>query len=261
MLLDPDVVNLHRVRRLDGRLSGVVKDEVHRRGSNPGGHASDVVAVIIIGNDPGLPVRGEGMPAPRVYLAGAAGSVAGAYTIGRMCRVMEVRAHIAVDAFGDVDFTVRGPVMAIGPHARPVGDIVRVPGRPGQPYPGLDETVREVELAVRAYQASGVLGGYAAALALLGKRQAQRPAALGDLGGVVTVIFGGADRRGNAGPATPAGRPLGRIQAGAVELIVELERPVAGHAGRRRRTGGRAGGRCLECPRDGDRDDDQNGGD
>src|SRR6202050_5425206 len=112
---------------------------------------------------------------------------------------MEEGTHIAVDAFGDVDFTVCGPVLAVGPHARPVGDIVRVSRRPGQPYPGLDETVREVELAVRIDQASGVLGGYAAALALPGKRQAQRPAALGDLGGVVTVIFGAVDRSGNAG--------------------------------------------------------------
>ena len=51
-------------------------------------------------------------------------------------------------------------------------------------------------------QARGVLGGYAAALALPAQRQAQRPAAFGDVGGVVTVIFAAVDRKGNARTAT-----------------------------------------------------------
>ena len=59
----------------------------------------------------------------------------------------------------------------------------------------------------------------------------KRPVAFSHLSGIVTVLFLAVDRRGNA-RTEPAGRPVGRIQAGAVELVVKLERPVAGHAGR-----------------------------
>jgi len=102
---------------------------------------------------------------------------------------MEVRTYPAVEAFGEVDFTVLGPVLAIGPHARPVGDVARVSRQPGQPHPGLDETIREAEIAHRADQAAGVVLLSAAILALLDKRQAQDPAALADLGRIVAVIF------------------------------------------------------------------------
>ena len=88
MLPDPHVLNLHRGRRIGTTLSRVVKDQEHRRGSNPGGHASDIDAVIVIGDDSGLPVRGKGMPAARIVPAGAAASAADAYTL-RICRAME----------------------------------------------------------------------------------------------------------------------------------------------------------------------------
>ena len=70
------------------------------------------------------------MPALRICPAGAAASAARAYTLG-IWRVMEVRAHLAADAFGDVDYTVFGSVLAIGPHARPVGHLARVTRHPG----------------------------------------------------------------------------------------------------------------------------------
>src|ERR1700678_4048347 len=100
---------------------------------------------------------------------------------------MEVRTHLAVDAFGNIDFTVFRPVLAIGPHAGPVGNVAWVPRRPGQPNPSLDITVREIERAVRAHQASGVQAiSCAAMLGLADKSQAKRPAAFGNLSGIVT---------------------------------------------------------------------------
>ena len=73
----------------------------------------------------------------------------------------------------------------------------------------------------------------AAVLALADQGQAKRPAALADLGGVVAVLFRGIDRGGDA-RAVPSGRPLGRVQAGAAELIVERQLPVTADTGRHR---------------------------
>src|SRR5580704_9779357 len=240
VLPDPHIIDLHRGGCLERMPSRIVKDYEHRRRSNPGGYSPDINAVIIVGYDSRLPVRGKGMPAVRICPAGAASSVAGAYPLG-IGRAMKVRTHPAAEAFGDVDFTILGPVLTIEPHTRPVGSLARISGHRGQPYPRLDKTIRKAELALRADQASGVLRiTYTAILALLNKRQVKRPIAFCHLSGIVTVLFLTVDRRGNA-RTEPAGRPVGRIQAGAVELTVKLERPVAGHAGRHRRRPGRTG--------------------
>src|SRR6478735_3673414 len=153
---------------------------------------------------------------------------------------MEVRTHLAVDTFGDVDFPIFGPAVAVGPYARPVRDLTWVPGHRGQPRPRFDEPVPEAELTLGAHQATGIDGiADAAVLALADQGQVKRPAALADLGGIVAVLFRGIDRGGDA-RAVPAGRPLGRVQAGAVELIVERQLPVAADTGRHQ---------CLPCRR------------
>ena len=115
----------------------------------PGGHASDIDAVVIPGMIWSPSSRRRYASPPYIRRWGSRFRRRGLALVNS-CRVMEEGTRIAVDAFGDVDFTVFGPGLAIGPHARPVGNILRVSRRPGQPYPGLDETVREVELTVRA---------------------------------------------------------------------------------------------------------------
>ena len=140
-----------------------------------------------------------------------------------------------------------GQLLAVGPHARPVRDLARVPGRRGQPHPRFDETMREAEFTLRAHQAGGIDGiTDAAILALPDQRQVKRPAAFGDLSGVVAVNFLGVDRGGDT-RAVPSGRPFGRVQAGAVELIVERQLPVAADTGRIGVRGAcfRGSGRCL----------------
>jgi hypothetical protein len=186
--------------------SRIVKDYEQRRRSNSGGYAPDINALIIVGYDSRPPVRGKGMPAVRICPAGAASSVAGAYPRG-IGRAMKVRTHPAAEAFGDVDFTILGSVLTIEPHARPVGSLARISGHRGQPYPRLDKTIRKAELALRAYQASGVLRiTYTAILALLilNKSQVKRPIAFCHFSGIVTVLFLTVDRRGNA-RTEPAG--------------------------------------------------------
>src|SRR5215472_11670571 len=72
MLPDPHPINLHRGGRTNVTSGRIDKDDEHRRGSDAGGHAPDIDAVIVIGDLSRLPIRGESMPAVRVIPAGAA---------------------------------------------------------------------------------------------------------------------------------------------------------------------------------------------
>ena len=226
MLPDPHVINLHRGGRTDVTSGRILQDDEHRRGSDAGGHAPDIDAVIIIGDASRLPVRGKSMPAVRIIPAGAANPLTPLGLSGpwKCAQTWPLRPSA---------MSISPSSGQFWPSVHTPGQLATSPGFPGTPGSHTRASIKpyvKLNLPIVLTRPAAYGFGIAAILALLDKRQAQRPAALADLGGIVTVILRGVGRTGNA-RTVPAGRPLGRVQAGAVELIVELERPVAGHAG------------------------------
>ena len=103
----------------------------------------------------------------------------------------------------------------------------------------------------------------AAILAPLGKRQAQRPAALADLGGIITVVF-----RLLAGAVMPEPyQPVDHLAVfrlvplnSSSNLSVQSRLPAHRRPARHRRTASLAGVRSLVSEQQDRHDDDRNGG-
>lgn len=156
MLPDANVGHAHGRRRDDGPavnvVEGEVKNKVHGVGGDTFGKGSNINAIVVVGNNPRLPVGGESMPA-----AGKGSVDARAWTLGVVARaVMEVIAGLTAQAFKDVDFAGSWPVAVgtISPERGPVGDIA-IRGR-WQVHTGFDETVSERKLAESGDDTTGV---------------------------------------------------------------------------------------------------------